>query len=121
MAAEIGKLQGTKVAFDDIVVEFEQLHSNYACHLHNSQHNLYIFMVEVSPELVYSKSTHSSVNGLLIVGNASVHLLTGSLPLYYTTTAVIALTNNNTMENETKLDRSEQHTAIIYCYFVTSV
>ena len=51
-------------------------------------------------------------DGLLIAGNVSIHLLTGSLPLYYMTTAVIALTNNNTMENETKLDGSEQHTAI---------
>ena len=99
------------MAFNDIVVEFEQLRSDCACHLHNSQHNSYLLMVEVSPELVDSKSTHRSVNGLLIAGNVSILLLTRSLPLYYKTIAVIALTNNNTRENKTKLDRSEQHAA----------
>ena len=82
-------------------------------------------MVEVGPELVYSKSTCSSLNGLLIAGNVSIHLLTGSLSLYYTTTAVIALKNNNTMENRTKLDRSEQHVAIfiaiLYPVYVNKV
>ena len=107
--------------FNDIVPEFEQLRSNYACYLHDLQHNSYLLMVEVGPELVYSKSTCSSLNGLLIAGNVSIHLPTGSLPLYYTTTAVIALINNNAMENEMKLDRSEQHAVVFYSYFVSCV
>ena len=110
-----------KVAFNDIVVEFEQLRSDCACHLHNSQHNSYLLMVEVSPELVDSKSTHRSVNRLLIAGNVSILLLTRSLPLYYKMITVIALTNNNMRENKTKLDRSEQHAANFYCYFVSCV
>ena len=110
------------MAFNDIVAKFEQLCSDYACHVHNSQHDSYLSMAEVGPELVFSKSTNSSRNKLLIAGNVSIHPLMGSLSLYYTTTAVIVLKNDNMMENETKLDKTGQHAAIfIATVFISNI
>ena len=69
------------MAFNVIAEDCEQVHSDYACHLHNLQHNSYLSMLEVSFELLFSKSTHSSLNRLFVAGNVSIHLLTDSLPI----------------------------------------
>ena len=64
-------------------------------------------MVKVGLEGVFSKSTGCSLNGFVIAGSVRIYLSLSSLPLLHKMTAVVMLTNNSKMENETKLDRSE--------------
>ena len=69
-------------------------------------------MLKVDLEGAFSKSTGCSLNGFVVARNVSIYLLLSSLPLLYKLNTVIMLTNNSTMENETKLDRSERGAAI---------
>ena len=64
------------MAFIDIAEDFEKLCSAYACLLHRLQNNSYLWSLEVNLELVFSKSTHSSLNRLFIAGNVTIRLVT---------------------------------------------